>query len=117
MFYHVKELQFNARVSKPDPAFATLLLEQFGGANGEPAAAMHAFPAAPDGKSILPGARVNHFVIIHSAIWATHTLTLSDQKGRQRAKRETAVKTRSKHKTAVADHIVDACEFPKGGSA
>ena len=39
MFYHVKELQFNARVSKPDPAFATLLLEQFGGANGELAAA------------------------------------------------------------------------------
>ena len=26
MFYHVKELQFNARVSRPDPAFATLLL-------------------------------------------------------------------------------------------
>ena len=40
MFYHVKELQFNARVSAPDPAFATLLLEQFGGANGELAAAL-----------------------------------------------------------------------------
>ncbi len=40
MFYHVKDLQFNARVSKPDPAFATLLLEQFGGANGELAAAI-----------------------------------------------------------------------------
>lgn len=43
MFYHVKELQFNARVSKPDPAFASLLLEQFGGANGELAAAMRYF--------------------------------------------------------------------------
>jgi len=43
MFYHVKELQFNARVSKPDPAFATLLLEQFGGANGELAAALRYF--------------------------------------------------------------------------
>jgi hypothetical protein len=32
MFYHVKQLQFNARVSRPDPAFATLLLEQLGGA-------------------------------------------------------------------------------------
>jgi Mn-containing catalase len=31
MFYHVKELQFNARVSGPDPRFASLLLEQFGG--------------------------------------------------------------------------------------
>ncbi len=43
MFYHVKELQFNARVSKPDPAFASLLLEQFGGANGELAAALTLF--------------------------------------------------------------------------
>src|SRR3954464_13814711 len=43
MFYHIKELQFNARVSKPDPAFATLLLEQFGGANGELAAALRYF--------------------------------------------------------------------------
>ena len=40
MFYHVKELQFNARVEKPDPRFAAMLLEQFGGANGELAAAM-----------------------------------------------------------------------------
>jgi len=46
MFYHVKELQFNARVSRPDPAFATLLLEQFGGANGELAAAMRYFVQA-----------------------------------------------------------------------
>ena len=43
MFYHVKELQFNARVSRPDPKFAALLLEQFGGANGELAAAMQYF--------------------------------------------------------------------------
>lgn len=43
MFYHVKELQFNARVSKPDPAFASMLLEQFGGANGELTAAMNYF--------------------------------------------------------------------------
>jgi Mn-containing catalase len=43
MFYHVKELQFNARVTQPDPAFARLLLEQFGGANGELAAAMQYF--------------------------------------------------------------------------
>ncbi|MBP2238359.1 Mn-containing catalase [Sinorhizobium kostiense] len=28
MFHHVKELQFDARVSKPDPRFAALLLEQ-----------------------------------------------------------------------------------------
>lgn len=43
MFYHAKELQFSARVSKSDPRFATLLLEQFGGANGELKAAMQYF--------------------------------------------------------------------------
>lgn len=46
MFHHVKELQFNARVSKPDPRFARLLLEQFGGPNGELKAAMQYFVQA-----------------------------------------------------------------------
>ena len=46
MFYHVKELQFNARVSEPDPRFASLLLEQFGGPNGELAACMQYFVQA-----------------------------------------------------------------------
>src|ERR1700710_1145833 len=54
MFYHVKELQFNARVSKPDPAFATLLLEQFGGANGELAAALRYFGQAFGAKNPYP---------------------------------------------------------------
>ncbi len=46
MFHHVKDLQFNARVSRPDPFFANLLLEQFGGENGELAAAMQYFTQA-----------------------------------------------------------------------
>jgi Mn-containing catalase len=46
MFHHVKELQFNARVSGPDPQFAALLLEQFGGSNGELKAAMQYFVQA-----------------------------------------------------------------------
>src|SRR3954470_8260070 len=46
MFYHVKELQFNARVSEPDVRFAKLLLEQFGGGNGELKAAMQYFVQA-----------------------------------------------------------------------
>lgn len=54
MFYHVKELQFNARVSRPDPAFATLLLEQFGGANGELAAAMRYFTQAFSARHPFP---------------------------------------------------------------
>lgn len=43
MFHHVKELQFDARDSSADPAFAKLLLEQFGGGNGELKAAMQYF--------------------------------------------------------------------------
>ncbi len=36
MFRHVKDLQFNAaRVSPSEQRFANLLLEQFGGENGE----------------------------------------------------------------------------------
>lgn len=46
MFYHVKDLQFNARVSAPDPGFARLLLQQFGGPNGELKAAMQYFVQA-----------------------------------------------------------------------
>ncbi|MGN6646004.1 MAG: manganese catalase family protein [Cytophaga sp.] len=54
MFYHVKELQFNARVSKPDPRFAKLLLEQFGGGNGELKAAMQYFVQAFGAKDPYP---------------------------------------------------------------
>ena len=46
MFHHVKKLQFNARVSGPDPRFARLLLDQFGGPNGELKAAMQYFVQA-----------------------------------------------------------------------
>lgn len=54
MFYHVKELQFNARVSKPDPGFASMLLEQFGGANGELKAALQYFTQAFAAKRVHP---------------------------------------------------------------
>lgn len=54
MFYHVKDLQFNARVSKPDPRFARLLLEQFGGPNGELKAAMQYFVQAFSVKNPYP---------------------------------------------------------------
>ncbi|MFN8064019.1 MAG: manganese catalase family protein [Vicinamibacterales bacterium] len=54
MFYHVKELQFNARVSRPDPRFANLLLEQFGGGNGELKAAMQYFVQAFSARQPYP---------------------------------------------------------------
>ena len=46
MVYHVKELQFNARVSQPDPRFARVMLEAFGGANGELKSALQYFVQA-----------------------------------------------------------------------
>ncbi|MFI6366129.1 manganese catalase family protein [Nocardia sp. NPDC050630] len=46
MFIHNKDLQFEVRVDRPDPRFATLLQEQFGGANGELKAAMQYFSQA-----------------------------------------------------------------------
>src|SRR5712691_1126944 len=40
MYHHVKKLMYTVRVGAPDPTFGNMLLEQFGGANGELAAAM-----------------------------------------------------------------------------
>src|SRR6476620_5084619 len=40
MYHHVKKLMFSVEVGTPDPTFGNMLLEQFGGANGELAAAM-----------------------------------------------------------------------------
>ncbi|MFV3330995.1 manganese catalase family protein [Pseudomonas sp. NY15437] len=43
MFVHNKRLQYTVRVAAPDPGLANLLLEQFGGPQGELAAAMRYF--------------------------------------------------------------------------
>jgi Mn-containing catalase len=40
VYHHVKKLMYTVRVDEPDPQFGNMLLEQFGGANGELAAAM-----------------------------------------------------------------------------
>jgi Mn-containing catalase len=40
MYHHVKKLMYDVRVDEPDPRFGKMLTEQFGGANGELAAAM-----------------------------------------------------------------------------
>jgi Mn-containing catalase len=40
MYHHVKKLMYTVRVGEADPRFGCMLLEQFGGANGELAAAM-----------------------------------------------------------------------------
>jgi len=40
MYHHVKKLMYTVNIDTPDPRFGRMLLEQFGGANGELAAAM-----------------------------------------------------------------------------
>lgn len=40
MYHHIKKLMYTVNVGTPDPRFGNMLLEQFGGANGELAAAM-----------------------------------------------------------------------------
>lgn len=48
MFMHNKRLMYTVRVSEPNPKLASLMLEQFGGANGELAAAMRYFTQGLD---------------------------------------------------------------------
>jgi Mn-containing catalase len=40
MYHHIKKLMYTVNVGTPEPRFGNMLLEQFGGANGELAAAM-----------------------------------------------------------------------------
>src|SRR6201994_2448073 len=40
MYHHVKKLMYTVNIGEPDVKFGKMLLEQFGGANGELAAAM-----------------------------------------------------------------------------
>ncbi|WP_263375268.1 manganese catalase family protein [Granulicella aggregans] len=40
MYHHIKKLMYTVNIGTPDPRFGKMLLEQFGGANGELAAAM-----------------------------------------------------------------------------
>jgi len=46
MFIHNKKLQYTVRVSRPNPVLASFMLEQFGGPQGELAAAMRYFTQA-----------------------------------------------------------------------
>jgi Mn-containing catalase len=87
MFHHVKELQFNARVSGPDARFASLLLEQFGGGNGELKAAMQYFVQAfgarqpyPDKYDLLMDIATEEFSHLE-IVGATITMLLNGVNG------------------------------------
>lgn len=87
MFQHVKDLQFDVRVSKPDPRFANLLLQQFGGGNGELKAAMQYFVQAfgcrrayPDKYDLLMDVATEEFSHLE-IVGATNTLLLDGVNG------------------------------------
>ncbi|MBN6110242.1 manganese catalase family protein [Xanthomonas bonasiae] len=76
MFMHNKRLMYTVRVAQPDPALASLMLEQFGGPQGELAAAMRYFTQAigevdPGRKDLLydiATEELSHLEIIGSII-------------------------------------------------
>jgi manganese catalase len=76
MFMHNKRLQYTVRIGEPNPMLASLMLEQFGGPQGELAAAMRYFTQAlaesdPGRKDMLfdiATEELSHLEIIGSAI-------------------------------------------------
>lgn len=120
MFYHVKELQFNARVSKPDPRFARLLLEQFGGGNGELKAAMQYFVQAfscknpyPDKYDMLMDIAAEEFSHLE-IVGATITMLLSGVNGEMKDAVETsAISAMMKGNGAKEDLINEAFYYPQ----
>ena len=96
MFHHIKELQFNARVSRPDPKFARLLLQQFGGPNGELKAAMQyfiqAFPcrkAYPDKYDLLMDIATEEFSHLE-IVGATIQMLLTGVNGKLKAEADSS---------------------------
>jgi Mn-containing catalase len=119
MFHHVKELQFDARVSGPDPAFAKLLLEQFGGGNGELKAAMQYFTqsflcrqAYPDKYDLLMDIATEEFSHLE-IVGATITMLLEGLNGELKNAAEKTVLTNIlKNKTERDELIHEAATSP-----
>jgi len=87
MFQHIKDLQFDAKVSGPDPRFARMLLDQFGGGNGELKAAMQYFVQAfgcrrayPDKYDLLMDVATEEFSHLE-IVGATITMLLEGVNG------------------------------------
>lgn len=119
MFRHVKELQFDARVSGPDPAFAKLLLEQFGGGNGELKAAMqyfcqsftcrHAYPQIYDLLMDIATEEFSHLEIVG----ATITMLLEGVNGElKNAAEKTVLANILKNKTEREELVHQAATSP-----
>ena len=52
MYHHVKKLMYTVEIGEPDPRFGKMLLEQFGGANGE-LQRLCSIPSRADRKSVV----------------------------------------------------------------
>ena len=80
MFMHNKRLMYTVRVSEPNPKLGTLMLEQFGGPQGELAAAMRYFTQAlaesdPGRKDMLldiATEELSHLEVIGSIVCMLH---------------------------------------------
>jgi len=120
MFHHVKDLQFDVRVSAPDPRFAALLLEQFGGANGELKAAMQYFTQAfsakhpyPDKYDLLMDIATEEFSHLE-IVGATIQLLLTGVNGElKKAAEESEIMETLKGPTAKDGYIHQAMTHPE----
>jgi Mn-containing catalase len=113
MFHHVKELQFDARVSGPDARFASLLLEQFGGGNGELKAAMQYFVQAfsarqpyPDKYDLLMDIATEEFSHLE-IVGATITMLLNGVNGELKNAAEGNFLTRLAEGPQAKDDIIN----------
>lgn len=120
MFQHVKDLQFDARVSRPDARFANLLLEQFGGGNGELKAAMQYFVQAfgcrrayPDKYDLLMDIATDEFSHLE-IVGATITMLLDGVNGEVKDAAEGNLVAQMGNGSAKKDNVIAmAMDNPK----
>ena len=112
MFRHIKDLQFDARVSKPDPRFAQMLLEQFGGGNGELKAAMQYFVQAfgchrafPDKYDLLMDIATEEFSHLE-IVGATITMLLNGVNGAVKNAAEGNLVAQIGNGSAKKNHVI-----------
>ncbi len=120
MFYHVKDLQFNARVSRPDPRFARVMLEAFGGADGELKSALQYFVQAfschnpyPDKYDMLMDIATEEFGHLE-IVGATIQMLLGSVNGQMKdVLEETPLRSMMSGKAAKEDLIHQAFTNPE----
>lgn len=120
MFYHVKDLQFKARVSQPDPRFARVMLEAFGGADGELKSGLQYFVQAfschnpyPDKYDMLMDIATEEFSHLE-IVGATIQMLLGSVNGKMKEVFETTpLHTMMNGKSAKEDLIHQAFTNPQ----